>query len=100
MTENITSEQIDRLGPQERGFLTGLAGAGKRVFNTDDALPFWPSRHQTWKALSRLESKGWLLRLERATYLIVPLEAGQDRTWKEKPSVIASQLGPAGARGH
>ena len=97
MTENVTSEQIDRLGPQERRFLTGLAGAGKRVFKTEDALPFWASRHQTWKALSRLESKGWLLRLERATYLIVPLEAGQDRTWTEDPFVIASQLDPGAA---
>jgi predicted transcriptional regulator of viral defense system len=97
MTDNVMLEQTDRLGPQERRFLTGLAGAGKRVFKLQDALPYWPSRHQTRKALSRLESKGWLLRLERAIYLIVPLEAGQERTWTEDPFVIAIQLDPGAA---
>ena len=97
MTDNVMPEQTDRLGPQERRFLTGLAGAGKRVFKLQDALPYWPSRHQTRKALSRLESKGWLLRLERAIYLIVPLEAGQERTWTEDPFVIAIQLDPGAA---
>jgi len=97
MTKNITSEQMDRLGPQERRFLTGLAGAGKRVFKTGDALPYWPDRNLAWKALSRLESKGWLIRLERATYLIVPLEAGQGRAWTDDPFVIAGQLDPEAA---
>jgi predicted transcriptional regulator of viral defense system len=91
------TETNDRLGPRERRLLTGLAGAGKRVFKVEDALPFWPSRQQTRKALSRLETKGWLARLERAVYLIVPLEAGQERSWSEDPYVVASQLDPAGA---
>ena len=36
--------------------------------------------------------KGWLARIERGRYLIVPLEAGPDRVWTEDALVIASYL--------
>ena len=86
-----------RLGPQERLFLTSLAGEGRRIVHIVDALPFWSSAHQTRKALSRLERKGWLRRLERGVYLIIPLEAGPEGKWSEDPLVIAAQLVPEGA---
>ena len=85
------------LGPRERLFLTSLAGEGKRVVHFAEALPYWPSAHQTRKALSRLERKGWLRRLERGVYLLIPLEAGPEGKWSEDPLVIASQLIPEGA---
>ena len=86
-----------RLGPQERLFLTSLAGEGKRIVHFSDGLPFWSSVHQTRKALSRLERKGWLRRLERGVYLLIPLEAGPGGNWSEDPMVIAGQLVPDGA---
>jgi predicted transcriptional regulator of viral defense system len=86
-----------RLGPQERLFVTSLAGAGKRVVHLTDALPYWSTAHQTRKALSRLERKGWLHRLERGVYLLIPLEAGPEGKWSEDPLVIAAQLVPGGA---
>ncbi|MFQ5946950.1 MAG: type IV toxin-antitoxin system AbiEi family antitoxin domain-containing protein [Anaerolineae bacterium] len=100
MIKNIVPQQDDRLGPRERRFLAGLAGEGKRVFRLDDALPYWPSRHAARRALSRLEAKGWLQRLERGLYLIVPLEAGPAGRWSEDPLVIAAQLDPKGAVGY
>jgi len=42
--------------------------------------------------LARLVAKGWLDRIEKGKYLIVPLEAGPDRTWTEDAHVIAGHL--------
>jgi predicted transcriptional regulator of viral defense system len=44
-----------------------------------------------------LESKGWIERLERGSYIIIPLEAGPDRVWSENPLVIGTLLEPDGA---
>ena len=41
---------------------------------------------------ARLVDKGWLERIEKGKYLIVPLEAGPDRTWTEDAHVIAGHL--------
>jgi predicted transcriptional regulator of viral defense system len=90
-------EATTKLGPKERLFLTSIAAEGKRIFHFEDALPYWNSAHQTRKALSRLERKGWLRRLERGLYLLIPLEAGPEGKWSEDPLVIASQLVPEGA---
>jgi len=89
-----------RLGPQEQRLLRELAGSGMRLFRTEEAYPYFASKARARKALSRLDSKGWLMRLERGLYLIVPLEAGSERTWAENPLAIANQLTPVGAVGY
>jgi predicted transcriptional regulator of viral defense system len=94
------SEGKGRLGPQEQRFLRELAGSGMRLFRTEDAYPYFASKARSRKALSHLVSKGWLMRLERGLYLIVPLEAGLERTWAENPLAIATQLTPVGAVGY
>jgi predicted transcriptional regulator of viral defense system len=99
--KNITSgSSLKGLGPRERLLLTSLAAEGKRIFRTADAYSFWPSKQRVRKALSDLENKGWLQRLERGLYMIVPLEAGPGGRWTEDPLVIASQLVPDGAVGY
>lgn len=80
-----------------RRFLAAMAEGEKRVFGLEDALPFWSTPHQARKALSRLEKRGWVERLERGLYLIVPLEAGPEGRWTEDPLVIATHLSPEGA---
>ncbi len=97
MSKNIISETQGRLGPRERRMLSELSASGMRLFKTEDAYPFWSSKHHAQKALSRLESKGWLMRLERGLYLVMPLEAGVDRQWWEDPLAIATRLTPDGA---
>ena len=97
MSKKLISDTQGRLGPRERRMLSELASSGMRLFKTEDAYPFWSSKHHARKALSRLESKGWLLRLERGLYLVVPLEAGLDRQWWEDPLAIATRLTPDGA---
>jgi predicted transcriptional regulator of viral defense system len=42
--------------------------------------------------LHRLEEMGWIMRLEREKYLIIPIEAGRNGSWTEHPFVIASYL--------
>jgi predicted transcriptional regulator of viral defense system len=94
------SEGNGRLGPQEQRLLRELAGSGMRLFRTEEAYPYFASKARARKALSRLESKGWLMRLERGLYLIVPLEAGPEGMWAENPLAIAHQLTPVGAVGY
>jgi predicted transcriptional regulator of viral defense system len=74
-----------------------MAGADRRLFRAEDAARFWSSKKTASDALSRLVDDGWLERIERGLYLIVPLEAGPERKWTEDPKVIASQLAPEGA---
>ena len=85
------------LGSQERLFLASLAGKDKRVFRFRDALPYWASTNQTRKALSRLAKKGWIKRLARGLYLLIPLEAGPDGQWSDDPLLIGTQLVTEGA---
>ena len=49
---------------------------------------------------ARLVDKGWLERIEKGKYLIVPLEAGPDRTWTEDAHVIAGHLVSPGMVSH
>ncbi|MCH8339179.1 MAG: type IV toxin-antitoxin system AbiEi family antitoxin domain-containing protein, partial [Chloroflexi bacterium] len=94
------TERNGSLGPQEQRFLREVAGSGMRIFRTEQAYPHFASKARARKALSRLESKGWLMRLERGLYLLVPLEAGPEGTWAENPLAIAHQLTPVGAVGY
>jgi len=69
-----------------------LAGEGRTIFTVEQARYFWGNGAYTTNVLGRLESKGWLRRLERGTYLIIPLEAGPARDWSESALVIAPYL--------
>ena len=88
------------LGSQERLFLTSMASRDKRIFRFQDALQYWASERQTRKAMSRLLKKGWVKRLARGLYLLVPLEAGIDGQWSDDPLLIGTQLVAEGAIGY
>jgi predicted transcriptional regulator of viral defense system len=87
MTQNITS-----LDPREAEFLIKFAAEGQRIFTAEQARAFWGDAAYTTNVLSRLEKGGWLHRLERGTYMIIPLEAGPERRWSESALVIAPYL--------
>jgi predicted transcriptional regulator of viral defense system len=74
-----------------------MAGSGREIFSVEDASEFWEPGQYVRNELAQLESKGWLERLERGRYLIVPLEAGVDREWSEDPLAIGTVLAPEGA---
>lgn len=86
------SQSVTGLSPREARFLTTFASQGKTVFTIEQARAFWGDADYTANVLGRLEKGGWLQRLERGTYMIVPLEAGPDRTWAESALVIAPHL--------
>ena len=83
---------IISLSNAEAAFLTELAGGGKDLFTTRDAYRILGPGKPTWDTLERLVEKGWLGRIEKGKYLIVPLEAGPERVWTEDALVIAGHL--------
>lgn len=87
MTDNIRN-----LSAQEAEFLSRLAAEGKDIFSIDEARAYWPTPANTANVLSRLARKGWLQRLDRGVYMLLPLAAGPERTWTESGLVIAPHL--------
>jgi len=85
------------LSKQETRFLTTFSASGKRVFTYQQAADYWQSKAAATNTLGRLVRKGWLLRLERGLYMIIPLEAGPERLWAENALVLASNLISPGA---
>ena len=83
---------IISLSDAEASFLTALAGSGKQIFAVQDGYELLASGKATRGVLARLLRKGWLERIEKGKYLIVPLEAGPDRIWTEDAHVIAAHL--------
>ena len=83
---------IISLSDAEASFLTTLAASGKQIFATKDGYDVLGKGKATRDALARLVDKGWLERIEKGKYLIIPLEAGPDRTWTEDAHVIAGHL--------
>ncbi len=69
-----------------------LAGSGKTIFTTEEAISYWGSPHNAKIALHRLIRKGWLASLEKGKYMIIPLEAGPERKWTEDTYIVASSL--------
>ena len=85
-------QSITGLSPREAEFLTTQASQDRSIFTSEEAREFWGTSQATGEALSRLRRGGWLHRLERGTYLIVPLEAGMERRWSAHALVIAPYL--------
>ena len=83
---------MNSLSHAESILLTTLAAEGRSVFSTADAYAIRGRGKPTRDALERLVRKGWLERIAKGKYLIVPLEAGPARTWTESAHVIAGAL--------
>jgi predicted transcriptional regulator of viral defense system len=80
------------LSSKEAEFLTRLFAQGKSIIASAEAEKEWHGLTSVDVVLHRLEKKGWLQRLDRGLYLLVPLEAGPERLWSESPLVIAPYL--------
>ena len=80
------------LSHAESTLLTTLAARGSSIFTTRDAYAIRGRGKPTRDALERLVRKGWLERIVKGKYLIIPLEAGPDRVWTENAHVIAGEL--------
>lgn len=83
---------ITRLGPKEAEFLSRMAAFERGIFTFATAAAYWGSRAYTRAVLYELTKKGWIARLKRGTYLVIPLEAGPERSWSEQAVVVAQHL--------
>jgi predicted transcriptional regulator of viral defense system len=76
-----------------RELLSWLAASGRTVFTMADALEHWPGRRGTlWDLLARLADRGWVERLSRGRYLIIPVEAGLSKQYTLPAMVLATQV--------
>lgn len=90
MSENIYRRTLSQ---SESHLLSSLAAAGFTVFTTVDARALLKTGStDISKLLHRLNRKGWLKRLERGKYLIIPLEAGPEAQWAEHEYLVAASL--------
>ncbi len=83
---------IKSLSAQEAEFLSNLAADENTIFTTAQAQEYWGEPAYTANILSRLVRKGWLRRLERGVYMLLPLAAGPERVWSESGLTIAARL--------
>lgn len=84
---------VRTLGKAGSDLLTEITRQGKRIFTYEDAVKaYGSSNRRLWELLSTLVKRGWLQRIEKGKYLILPFEAGREREWTEHEFIIASYL--------
>ncbi len=87
------SKQRGTLSAQVATVLAGLSASGKTIFLVNDfAASMGCSMSRASKLLHQLQESGWVVRITRGKYLIVPLEAGPESDWSEDSLLVASHL--------
>lgn len=91
---NISNRaSLKGLGESEREVLTALAALEQPTLSVNDVLErFDRSRQAANLILSRLARKGWLRRLRRGVYSIVPLSSSSSQPVVENPLAVAMRL--------
>ena len=79
----MVHKNLTELDRREAEFLSLVFSKGVKAFDIAEALRFWKSQQLIKKKLHLLEKKGWLARIERGKYLVIPLEAGPERKWSQ-----------------
>ena len=88
MTNNVRT-----LGKAGSNLLTEITRQSKQIFTYEDAVKAYGSSNRRLRELlSTLVKRGWLQRIEKGKYLILPFEAGREREWTEHEFIIASYL--------
>ena len=102
MTQNKTAPFISHaISGVQSNVLLSAAEEGQRIILFDDIRrKSGLSRERLRPVLVELVKRGWLKRLNRGLYLIVPVEAGKDRLFTESSFVIAKYLMPDGVISH
>lgn len=90
---NSTENTREGLSTRESTVLARLAGQGKRIVSIKDFQEVLDIPYRSAKDMAySLTEKGWLERLTRGRYLLVPLAAGEESVYTEHEFVIASHL--------
>ena len=69
------AQTITGLSLREAEFLSRLAAENRSIFRYAEVADTWPDSAMAHHALSRLQRGGWLKRIERGLYMLVPLSA-------------------------
>jgi predicted transcriptional regulator of viral defense system len=86
-------DNVRTLGKAGSDLLTGITRQGKRIFTYADGVKVYGSSDRRLRELlSTLVKRGWLQRLEKGKYLILPFEAGREGEWTEHEFIIASYM--------
>jgi predicted transcriptional regulator of viral defense system len=89
----IMLNNVRTLGGAGSDLLAEITRQGKRIFTYEDAVNAYGSRNRRLRELvSTLVKRGWLQRIEKGKYLILPFEAGREREWTEHEYIIGSYL--------
>jgi predicted transcriptional regulator of viral defense system len=83
---------IKGLSSEEAELLMTLAADGRTIFTIAEAYEHWAGDPRIGERLQRLVDKGWLERIERGKYIIIPLEAGPEREWSEDALLLSMYL--------
>ena len=88
-TRNITRGS---LGRSEAKFLARISG--KVTFTTSEAqdLLGYKGKDSTQKFLERLQQKGWIRRIRRGRFAVIPLSSGESRTPQLHEFIVAMEL--------
>ena len=87
MTQNI--KYVSKPGSD---LIAEMLVRDKKLFTYKDAAQILGEKANSRALMSSLVRGGWLQRIERGKYLIVPLEAGSARQWSEHEFVVGSYL--------
>ena len=93
-TQSITRGS---LGRSEARFLARVSG--KAAFTTEEAQGIlkYKGEDSTQKFLERLQTKGWIRRIKRGRFAVVPLSSGENRSPQLHEFIVAMELvSPAG----
>jgi len=83
------------LGPKGGVLISTLAQSKRTVFTVKEASVILQTEpNKVWRLLLDLVKKGWLKRLEKGKYLLIPLEVDSTRPYTEHHLLIASKLIP------
>jgi len=84
---------MEGLGASERAVLSTLAALERPTVRAEDVVRRLGVNHQAANlTLSRLARKGWLRRLRRGAYAVVPLSSRSGRPVVEDPLAVAMEL--------
>lgn len=88
-----TKKQRGVLSADLADALSRLASQGQSIFTVRDfAQTVERPLSRVWRTMTFLVGRGWIIRLVKGTYLIVPLEAGPESAWSEDSLLIGSRL--------
>lgn len=84
---------LSGLGEKERDYLRLLSSLHRNVVSAEDLMEaFKMSQSQANLVVCRLHKKGWLQRLKRGAYSVVPMESNSVASVPENPQALAIEL--------